>query len=71
MIKGLIKLQIKDMPSWNVKTSNLDGFDSRNYTYSGGRKMLYVMEPDITTVENTKSIINNILEGKTFDEIGI
>ena len=71
MIKSLIKLQIKEMPKWIVKTSNLDGFDSHNYTYSGGRNKLYVMEPDMTTVENTKIIINSILEGKTFDEIGI
>ena len=59
------------MPKWTVKTSNLDGFDSHNYTYSGGKNKLYVMEPDMTTVENTKIIINSILEGKTFDEIGI
>ena len=71
MIKSLIKLQIKDMPKWIVKTSNLNGFDSHNYTYSGGRNKLYVMEPDVTTIDNTKNIINSMLEGKTFDEIGI
>lgn len=70
-MKSFIKLQVKDMPKWNVKTSNLNGSDSRNYTYSGGNRMLYVMEPDLNTVDKTKTIIKQVLDGKTFDEIDL
>ncbi len=70
-IKKLVKLQVSSMPKWTVKTYNLNGSDSHNYTYSGGNRMLYVMEPDMTTVNKTKEIIKSVLEGKTFEEIGI
>ena len=71
VVKSFIKLQIKDMPSWNVGAVNLDGTGSSNYTYSGGNRKLYVMEPDINTVNKAKEIINEIINGKTFYELGM
>ena len=71
VIKSFIKLQMKQMPSWKVKTYNLNGFDSHNYTYSGGRRMLYVMEPDYKTVDRAKELINGMLSGKKFNELGL
>lgn len=68
-IKKLVKLQVSDMPKWTVKTYNLNGSDSSNYTYSGGNRKLYVMEPDLSTVDKAKQIIKSVLEGKTFEEI--
>lgn len=70
-IKSYIKMQIKDMPSWNVKTLNLNGYDSHNYTYSYKGSMLYVMEPDYNTVNKAKEAINGMLNNKTFSELGI
>lgn len=68
-IKSFIRLQIKDMPKWSVKNANLNGYDSSNYTYSGGKRKLYVMEPDVILLEKTKIIIQEVLEGKDFNEI--
>ena len=70
-IKNLVKLQVSNMPKWSIKTYNLNGRDSHNYTYSGGNRVLYVMEPDEASVNKTKEIIKAVLEGKTFEEIGI
>lgn len=70
-IKDYIKMQIKDMPSWNVKNLNLNGYDSHNYTYSYKGSKLYVMEPNYNTVNRAKEVINGMLNKKTFSELGI
>lgn len=70
-IKDYIKMQIKDMPSWNVKNLNLSGYDSHNYTYSYKGSKLYVMEPNYNTVNRAKKVINGMLNKKTFSELGI
>jgi LCP family protein required for cell wall assembly len=62
-ILSLIKMQIDEMPSWDVSTFSLNGFDSHNYTYSYGSQMLYVMEPDMKTVEEGQKNISNIING--------
>ncbi len=69
LIKAYIKMQVKEMPKWTVKNLNLNGYDSRNYTYSYRGSMLYVMEPDINTVNKASEAINGILQGKTFAEL--
>lgn len=71
VVRSFIKMQLKDMPTWNVNTMNLDGTGSSNYTYSGGSRKLYVMEPDINTVNNAKEAINGIISGKAFIELGM
>lgn len=71
VVKKFIKMQLKDMPTWNVSTMNLDGTGSNDYTYSGGNRKLYVMEPDMNTVNNAKEAINAIINGKTFSELGM
>lgn len=71
-IKKLINLQASNMPKWNVKTLNLNGYDSHNYTYSyNSGSMLYVMEPDVNTVNKASSVINGMLKGKTFSKLGL
>lgn len=69
--KAFIKMQVSEMPKWQVNTYNLNGFDSHNYTYSIGNTKLFVMEPDMETVEKAKELINGILDKKTFSELGI
>ena len=71
-IKKLINLQASNMPKWNVKTLNLNGYDSHNYTYSyNSGSMLYVMEPDVNTVNKASKVINEMLKGKTFSKLGL
>lgn len=71
VVKEFIKLQMKDMKSWQVESFNLNGYDSHNYTYSMGSAKLYVMEPDMNTVNKVKDVINKIIEGKTFYDLGM
>ena len=71
IIKEYIKIQLDKMPEWNVKSLNLNGFDSYNYTYSYYGSQLYVMEPDINTVNRASNAINGILNNKTFNDLEI
>lgn len=54
-------MQLDEMPNWNINTYSLDGSDSKNYTYSYSQNKLYVMEPDYTTVEKGKKLIDNVI----------
>lgn len=63
-IYELVNMQLDKMPSWEIKNYSLNGGDSRNYTYSYGAEKLYVMEPDLKTVEEAKSLIKEISERK-------
>ena len=69
VVKSFVKLQSKKMPTWNVNTYNLDGTGSSNYTYSMGKRLLYVMEPDLDTINNANMYINGIIKGKKFSEL--
>ena len=66
---SLIKLQLDDMPKWNVNSIGLDGKGSMTYTYSYPKQKLYVMVPNENTIINAQTIISGIIEGKTFSEI--
>lgn len=71
-ITSLVNLQLDKMPSWTIKTYNLNGFDSSNYTYSYGNKsMLWVMEPNYDTVKQASEYINGMRSRKSFKELGI
>lgn len=71
VVKSFIKMQLKDMPTWNVGTINLDGTGASNYTYSGGSSLLYVMVPDEQTINAAKTAIDGIISGKTLNELGM
>ena len=61
-ITAFIKYQLTSMPTWQVESIQVTGFDSRNYTYSmGSNWLLYVMEPNEKSVNNAKEKINNVL----------
>lgn len=62
-ITGIIKRQINDMPRWTIESMAVNGTDSRNYTYSmGADTLLYVMEPDINSLNNAKDKIQKVLD---------
>lgn len=63
-IYSLVNMQLDKMPEWDVKTYSLDGTDSKNYTYSYSGSKLYVMEPDYTTVEKAKNLIDGVMESE-------
>ncbi len=71
MIKRLIKIQLNEMNSWNIKSISLDGTGSSDYTYSMPGTQLYVMIPDENTVKRASDAINGMLDNKTLSELGI
>lgn len=63
-ITEFIKMQIADMPNWEIENISLNGTDGYNYTYSYGGTKLYVMVPDNETVINASNKINTTLKGE-------
>ncbi len=63
-IKKLVKMQLNDMATWNIVSSNLNGTDSHNYTYSLGKQLLYVMEPKQSTIDKAKAMIEKVKNGE-------
>lgn len=70
-LSSLARLQLKDMPSWNISTYSLNGDGDMAYTYSMGNQRLYVMIPDTDTVDNATSYIKGMIDGKTLSELGL
>lgn len=68
-IYSLIKMQLDDMPKWNVNSISLDGSGSMTYTHSYPKQKLYVMVPNQNTITRAKKVIDGIVEGKTYQEI--
>ncbi|HBA38067.1 MAG TPA: hypothetical protein DCY94_05040, partial [Firmicutes bacterium] len=61
-ITSLVKMQLSEMPKWSIESYAVTGRGSSNYTYSMGTKyLLYVMEPNMSTVEEAKGKIKGVL----------
>lgn len=61
-ITSLIRFQLDKMPKWKVESIAVDGYNSMNYTYSmGSNRRLYVMEPNMDTVNAAISRMKEIL----------
>ena len=63
-IKKFVKMQLKDMPKWNITTLNLDGVGSNANTYSIPNESLYVMIPDEKTVQKVQEAIDDLKKAK-------
>ena len=61
-IYDLVKMQLSTMPAWNIEKFSLNGYDSSNYTYSMGDMILYVMEPDYSTIDMAKTKIKEMMQ---------
>ncbi len=60
-ISDLVRMQLNDMSSWNIKSIAVDGTGSSKPSYASGGEVLYVMLPDMETVEQAKSEITVVL----------
>lgn len=65
---NLVKMQLSDGSSWNVKSYAVTGENSSNYTYSAPGQQLYVMEPNQDTVDHAKELINKVFSGDTLTD---
>lgn len=61
-IYELINKQLDTMPNWTFDTYSLNGYDSSGKTYTFGDQILYVMQPEETTITEA---INKIDACKT------
>lgn len=61
-IKEFLKYQLDKMPNWEIESIQARGYDSYNYTYSMGYNyLLYVMEPNTTSIDTIKKRIDGIM----------
>lgn len=64
-ISSLVKMQLEDMASWNIEQIQVTGQGSQaNSTYSMPGLYVYVMEPDIESVEAATQRILDVMNGK-------
>ena len=63
-LSNLVKLQLSEGGSWNVVTYSVDGTGKKASTYSMSRQ-LYVMEPDLSTVDHARELITQVENGET------
>ena len=64
-ISKLVKMQLADMPRWNVQTYAVTGYGGSDYTYSMPGMALYVMYPNQDTVAHARDLIQRVLNGET------
>ena len=60
-IYQMAKHQLDKMPKWQFKNYYLKGYDRMDYSYSYPTRKLYVMEPNISTVNEARTLIKQLL----------
>lgn len=72
-IRRLVKMQIAHDPDWHIYKNTVVGGDGSLPTYSTGGAYAYVMTQDEASIENAKSLINAVLEGRALqtDDEGV
>lgn len=63
-IEQLVNTQLSKGKSWQVTSISVTGTDSQNITYSAGSQLLYVMEPDMASVQIARTEITRNLATK-------
>lgn len=63
-IDALVKMQLNDLASWDVKTYSVSGWGGYDYTYSMPGQALYVTYPYSSSVNHGTELINKVLAGE-------
>ena len=63
-ISALVKMQLSDMASWNVKSYAVTGTGGSSTTYSMPTKRSYVMYPDEVQIKYAEQLVNKVVEGQ-------
>lgn len=63
-IQTLIKTQLADGRSWNIKSMSATGTDDRQYCYSYSSSTLYVMQPNYESIDKIKIVIQALQNGE-------
>ena len=64
----LVKMQLTEGGSWSVNTFNVIGSNAHKVTYTMPKTKTYVMEPDMTYVNQARSLIQKVVNGETLSE---
>ncbi|MGN0363510.1 MAG: LCP family protein [Bilifractor sp.] len=67
-ISALVKMQISDNPSWNVKAYAVTGTGGMDYTYSMPSVKAYVMYENEDMVKKASSLIDKVMNGETLTD---
>lgn len=67
-ISSLVRMQLSDMASWNIKSFAVSGAGGKATTYSMPTKRSYVMYPDEKQIEYAKELVNKVVAGETLTD---
>lgn len=67
-ISALVKMQLTDGASWNVKTFAVSGTGGSERTYSMPNARSYVMYPDERQVSYAKLLVDKVVDGRTLTD---
>ena len=70
-ISALVNEQLNSMPDWQIAKYNLNGTGAHKSCYSMGAGELYVMIPDEETIDQASDYINDMIDGKTLEDLGL
>ena len=67
-ISALVRMQLTDMASWNVKSFAVTGTGSSQKTYSMPTKRSYVMIPDESQIDYARKLVDKVVDGGTLSD---
>lgn len=69
-VSKLVKMQINDMPSWNIKSFSVlgTGYGERNYCYSIPGQTVYVLPQNQAYVDHVKYLMDKVFDGETITD---
>ena len=67
-ISSLVKMQLDDNRSWNVKSYAVTGKGGSEYTYSMPSMKAYVMFEDKDMVQKAASLVDKVMNGETLTD---
>ena len=69
-ISDLVKMQLGDMASWDIKSYSVigDGSGARDYCYSIPSQTVYVLPQHSGSVEHAKMLMDKVFDGETITE---
>lgn len=67
---SLVKMQLADMASWNIKSFSVmgSGYGERNYCYSVPGTTVYVLPQNAAYVDHAKHLIDKVFDGETITD---
>ena len=67
-LRSLVRLQLSKDPDWQIFRNTIRGGDGSMPTFSTGGAYAYVMTQDQTSIDNAKTLMNAVLEGRTLEK---